>query len=251
MKTYLRRIVRKLLGWNEVEKTIKNLNDKYTEQIATIHYFLNNYCDITKFPVEKDIDLLNLQLCDVQLLRIVDKILKECNISYWLDYGTLLGAVRHKGFIPWDDDMDISVVRSDFSHLKTILPQKLDKYDIDVSVSDARLGVSYKHSDTGIWIDIFPDDILLSNKSLDEVISDMNYKQKKWRSKMLPIIDNLCEKEIGELKRNIFGFPGNGSNKYYIQAPEMFGEYMRVHHHDTIFPTSKLSFAGYDFNAPL
>lgn len=250
MKTYLRKIIRKILGFDEIENKIKNLDDKYAERVATIHYFLNNYCDITEFPVEKNTALLSLQLCDVQLLRIVDKILRKYNITYWLDYGTLLGAVRHKGFIPWDDDMDISVVRYDFSRLKKEIPKELDKYGIDVSVSDARLGVSYKHLDTGIWLDVFPDDILLSNKSLEEVKSDLNYKQKEWRSKVLPIYENLREKEVVDMKNSIFGFPGNGSNKYYIQAPEMFGEYMRVHHQNTIFPIGKLSFAGYEFSVP-
>lgn len=250
MKKILLRLIRKLLGFNELTSCIKNIDEKYAEQVSTIHYFLNSYCDITKFPLEKELSLSHLQLCDVQLLRIVDNILQKMNISYWLDYGTLLGAIRHKGFIPWDDDMDISVMRADFIRLKTDLPKELDKYNIDVSVSDARLGVSYKHLDTGIWLDIFPDDIYFSEKGLEEVKLEIEHKQKKWRKKVLPIYETLCEKEIVDLKNSIFEFPGKGFNKYYIQAPEMFGKYMRVHHHDTIFPIGKLSFSGYEFNVP-
>ena len=44
-----------------------------------------------------------------ELLRIFDHICREEHIDYWVDYGTLLGAVRHQGFIPWDDDIDVSM----------------------------------------------------------------------------------------------------------------------------------------------
>lgn len=250
MKEIIRKVLGKIIGLDSITRQINDLDDKYKEQISTIHYFLNNYCDITKFPHDKDPNLCLLQLCDIQLLRIVDKVLTKLNVTYWLDYGTLLGAVRHKAFIPWDDDMDISVVRSDYNRLKAELPTELKKYDIDVSLSDARLGIGYKHLNTGIWLDIFPDDILLSNQSIEEVKDDILCKQRNWRTKILPIYGNLTEKEVEIQKNRIFGFPGEGINSYYIQAPEMFGEYMRIHHQETIFPISKISFAGYEFCAP-
>ena len=61
----------------------------------------------------KPATLKDLQVELLKLLKIIDKTCKENNIQYWLDAGTLLGAVRHKGYIPWDDDIDIMVSYSD------------------------------------------------------------------------------------------------------------------------------------------
>ena len=57
----------------------------------------------------------------LSMLLVVDEICKEHKIQWWLSSGTLLGAARHKGFIPWDDDMDIVLLRKDYKKLEKIL----------------------------------------------------------------------------------------------------------------------------------
>lgn len=61
-----------------------------------------------------EISLREIQLSELELLKKIDKFCKKNNIQYCIAYGTLLGAIRHKGFIPWDDDIDIVLMRKDF-----------------------------------------------------------------------------------------------------------------------------------------
>lgn len=64
---------------------------------------------------------------ELEVLDIVDDICVNNGIQYFVDWGTLLGAVRHKGYIPWDDDIDISIKRQDYNRLIKLLPQQLPK----------------------------------------------------------------------------------------------------------------------------
>lgn len=81
--------------------------------------------------------LRDLQLRMLDMLKFIDDICKKNNISYWLSSGTLLGAIRHKGFIPWDDDCDIEMLREDYDKLIKILKNDPNgKYVIQTTETD-------------------------------------------------------------------------------------------------------------------
>ena len=110
------------------------------------------------------------------MMRILDEVVRVCDengFRYSLAYGTLLGAVRHKGFIPWDDDIDIFLMRKDYDKLIRILKErKSNTADWISVVDDTCKGYYYSfakivdnrtevHMDRhegnhGLWIDIFP-----------------------------------------------------------------------------------------------
>lgn len=118
--------------------------------------------------------LRRAQMRMLDILSEVDKICRKHNITYWLDGGTCLGAVRHKGFIPWDDDIDIAVMRNDYKRLRKILKKELPENMVFQDETTERLypakmaKVRDKNSyfeetemktalkEQGIFIDIFP-----------------------------------------------------------------------------------------------
>lgn len=73
--------------------------------------------------------LRDVQILSIEILRFIDNVCKKYDLEYILAYGTLLGAVRHKGFIPWDDDLDILMMREDYSKLIEVLPDEINRID--------------------------------------------------------------------------------------------------------------------------
>ena len=72
--------------------------------------------DITQLPPAEGF-IRKVQLANLELLKEMDYVCKQNKLTYWIDFGTLLGAVRHKGFIPWDDDIDLGMPRMDYNKL--------------------------------------------------------------------------------------------------------------------------------------
>lgn len=122
-------------------------------------------------------ELRNLQLIELEMLVEADRICRKYNIEYSLDGGTLLGAVRHKGFIPWDDDADIIFTRREYAKFFRACKQELDRErfflqdyctDKDYRWGFAklrrkgteyiRLGQEHMKFRTGVYIDIFVTD---------------------------------------------------------------------------------------------
>ncbi|WP_455645986.1 LicD family protein [Methanosphaera sp.] len=103
-----------------------NNNNKFKE--IESHYRMLDMifasCDIKATGVMRQIQLLSLEL-----LRLFDNICRKYNLEYWLDYGTLLGAVRHGGFVPWDDDIDIGMIREDYEKLVEVFPKEIEQID--------------------------------------------------------------------------------------------------------------------------
>ncbi|WP_195633794.1 LicD family protein [Enterocloster bolteae] len=73
-----------------------------------------------------DKQLRKLQMIELEMLIEVDRICRKYNINYQIIGGTLLGSVRHGGFIPWDDDADVAMLRGEYEKFKKVCKQELD-----------------------------------------------------------------------------------------------------------------------------
>lgn len=119
------------------------------------------------------------QMVMLEMVKELDRICKKHDIPYFLYGGTLLGAFRHNGFIPWDDDLDVAMMRQDYKRLMKVLPAELPAHialqnnDTDknyflfiTKLRDKRSFLDEGNFDKvfkerGIFIDIFPLDRLL------------------------------------------------------------------------------------------
>ena len=109
------------------KKVVKMLNIE-KKQPSTSDYTVNYLFKSSDVKIVGT--LRNIQLLYVELLRFIDNICKKYDLEYFLAYGTLLGAIRHNGFIPWDDDCDIIMMRKDYNKLIEVLPNEINQYAI-------------------------------------------------------------------------------------------------------------------------
>lgn len=133
-------------------------------------------------------DLTEVHQANLAILKEIDRICRKYKIKYLLDAGTLLGAVRHKGFIPWDDDADIAFTRANYdAFLKVVrreLPQEMELLEPEDlrggrAFYDFTARIIYKNSSTQedseemrfyegklnhLWVDLFTIDELPENK---------------------------------------------------------------------------------------
>ena len=144
----------------------------------------SNSKKINRGTIKIDITMEYLSLDQVKqieldILKYVDAVCKEYNLRYFLSFGTLIGAIRHKGFIPWDDDIDISMPREDYERFVeitknangkfvTLYPGKEGYPYPFVKVVDKSTELAEKDvmdiPDNGLWVDIFPVDVYAGAK---------------------------------------------------------------------------------------
>lgn len=161
------------------------------------------YLEYTPIPPE---DLRQIQLIQLEMLIEVDRICRKHDIKYCIVAGTLLGAIRHGGYIPWDDDADVSMLRSEYEKFCKVCEEELDTSRFYLQTHSntpgyrwgygkirrkgteyIRKGQEHMPYPSGIFIDVFP---------LDHVPEKMIYR--KIHNFCCTVIRKMLWSEVGK-----------------------------------------------------
>jgi len=208
-------------------------------------------------------NLREAQMVMLELLFEFDRICTKHKLSYWLDFGTLLGAVRHKGFIPWDDDLDVAMPREDYEKFLKIATDELkDDVFLQTKQSDKTFfahftklrdrkstyieifeegNITKYHQ--GIYMDIFPVNYISNRKPIKYSYTLLKYLTKFFSNRYIAI--------------DFFAIPliklmikfHNKNNNFVVRGGEMMTNELKLNKNE-IFPLKKIEFEGHFFNVP-
>lgn len=271
-KTY-RQIWKNKETLEDIKNSLRFLTDNSTGtglSVSEFVSFLNYTVDITKLPPAKG-KMRALQLANSEILRIFDEVCQKHGLQYWLDFGTLLGAVRHQGFIPWDDDMDVAMPRESYNRLFDILEEEFKGTELHFYGKygtfmrwDNFIRISYRG--TYLNLDVFPYDFYYKPLQTDEEKQHLAQKMIAGREYYNQNFAQIEESEAGltEFRKQLSEYTfKNICNGKQAEKPESqsrpaifkgienwayFKPYF--YDYDDIFPLQKAKFEKMEFNVP-
>ena len=230
--------------------------------------------------------LRQAQLVMLRMFKIIDYICRKHNLRYWMCSGTLLGAIRHKGFIPWDDDLDICMIREDYEKFLLIAKDELPNdmllqtretdplYDyiaLPCKVRDTKSlivsnGIEKKGYNMGLFIDIFPADryhldtklfkkerniksfFFYLCKGIDAELEKKSSLPKKIISYFNPILKSIGKVYLKRINKRIDKNRDLGNNCYIGHGFDT--PWRRYFNYEVIFPLQDYTFEGHSFLGP-
>lgn len=237
---------------NLLRPELKNRRAEYKDLYSNV--------DINDVP-KADETLRLIQNANHGFLQIFDNLCKENNIQYWLDFGTLLGAKRHKGFIPWDDDIDIGMPRDDYERFIQLFADNIQAYpelyyDFDCNHRNKCFVKLHHKKSKNIFIDIFPYDYYYKPVTTEEkqIISQKIAKLVKPNFFKYFRTEAQTRKHLKE-RTEKYILNGNSTDKnnkpalfWGIDFPHKWKN--KVYDYENIFPLSTIEFEGSSFPAP-
>lgn len=219
------------------------------------YYYKENNIDITTVP-QAEGQIRDIQLANLALLRELDYVCKENGLKYWIDFGSVLGAIRHKGFIPWDDDIDTGMLREDYDKIIDAFKKSSRNPDIyadiawDTKARHVLIKVMHKKT-KNLFVDIFPYDfyggVLTHEQQLDmtEEIKSIRENTRKSYSK---------PKNVNQIKQIVETCREKVLKKEYVEHSDLVWGVDYNHHwknwfssYDTVFPLKEIEFEGEKF----
>lgn len=208
-------------------------------------------------------DLHELQSREMELLKVFQALCEENHLAFYLTAGTLLGAVRHKGFIPWDDDIDVAMPRADYEQLCNVSPPPEYRFQRPgKSGAYPWYFFKFRREESSVWIDIFPLDPCPDWKSMARIFFKImelltaviakrcGYSKKYMRFlwKVLRMLPDGCLFFMREGIRRFFGILSSGSRICTVGGRHGFPQ--ECYQTEWFQETEKLEFEGVYCPAP-
>lgn len=233
--------------------------------------------------------LRDAQLLLVDAFKELDDVCAKIGVKYWIDAGSLLGAVRHGGFIPWDDDIDVCMTREDYYKFLEQAPTLFcDKYFLQTVNSDphysnigipcklrinnteivekfeVEMGCFNKNEHHGLFIDIFPYDKYSNNKFIRTKIQrpyHYIYRVKRLsllESKNLHVVKRVLSYALSGIKMKwldtitrYLTMKMSKLDTNFVYAAGIETPFHRAcFHEDEIFPVKRIKFEGIEVSCP-
>ncbi|TLX77124.1 LicD family protein [Labilibacter sediminis] len=211
----------------------------------------------------------------LEMMKLIDELCKKHSLEYWLDAGTLIGAVRHGGFIPWDDDLDICMSREDYEKFIEIahneLPDELfmqtkytdksrwkfvkirDNYSTYIQNSEVGRDIKYHQ---GIFVDIFPCDVVERDTFIPKLFINRRFARSSNSvvskfSGLINFFSTIIVKTYGYNKWKWYflkKYKGN-TPKFVCSGIDNTFSFLKFDY-DVIYPIKQIEFEGISFMAP-
>ena len=255
------------------ENRLNKLEKEFTKKIEKQDKILKSQNDMFNIIFcENDFKahghLRDIQLQTFEILKFAVKICEENNLDYWLDYGSLIGGIRHGGFIPWDDEADICMPRPDYEKFLILAQEKIDKVPdlkgklrVSKGVSTFRnmkntgspsLSCQLIFSNPLANVDVHPIDYFEITPENEEELLENNRKGFILHAKR-GLFDKVNEgvyEDFNNAYLNEAASIGVTFNKTDYLGSSIDGTGRKPLHIKYIYPLRKVTFEGREFNIP-
>lgn len=229
--------------------------------------------------------LRKIQLAEIEILDEIVRLCNKHNIQYYLIGGSLLGSIRHNGFIPWDDDLDVAMPRVDFYKFKEVCEEELDsRYFLQDQETENEYFLPFakvRKNNTiflesymsninihkGFYVDIFLLDNAKKQKGFWQmlqyklftiikiliwfkIVTNSNDNKTLKQKIILAFVKPMNLSKLKHIQKKVMSLNKNDDSSFFINMGSRYGIKKQTIPKDKYFPPVKVEFEGKLYNAP-